>query len=82
MASPTHQFEIKPLVDLQFSGIDLSFTNSSLWMAIAALLSVVFFVSATRKKAMVPSRVQAMSELSYAFIANMVRENIGTLGRQ
>ncbi|MAH06276.1 MAG: F0F1 ATP synthase subunit A [Pseudomonadota bacterium] len=82
MASPTHQFEIKPLVDLQFSGIDLSFTNSSLWMAIAALLSVVFFVSATRKKAMVPSRVQAMSELSYAFIANMVRENIGTHGRQ
>ena len=51
-------------------------------MAIAALLSVVFFVSATRKKAMVPSRVQAMSELSYAFIANMVRENIGTHGRQ
>jgi|TARA_B100000073_G_scaffold347410_1_gene361668 F-type H+-transporting ATPase subunit a len=82
VASPTHQFEIKPLVDLQFSGIDLSFTNSSLWMAIAALLSVVFFVSATRKKAMVPSRVQAMSELSYAFIANMVRENIGTHGRQ
>lgn len=82
MASPTHQFEIKPLVDLQFSGIDLSFTNSSLWMVIAALLSIVFFVSASRKKAMVPSRLQAMSELTYAFIANMVRENIGTHGRQ
>lgn len=82
MASPTHQFEIKPLVDLQFSGIDLSFTNSSLWMVIAALLSVAFFVSASRKKAMVPSRLQAMSELTYAFIANMVRENIGTHGRQ
>ncbi len=82
MASPTHQFEIKPLVDLQFSGIDLSFTNSSLWMVIAALLSIVFFVTASRKKAMVPSRLQAMSELTYAFIANMVRENIGTHGRQ
>lgn len=51
-------------------------------MVIAALLSVAFFVSASRKKAMVPSRLQAMSELTYAFIANMVRENIGTHGRQ
>ena len=51
-------------------------------MVIAALLSIVFFVTASRKKAMVPSRLQAMSELTYAFIANMVRENIGTHGRQ
>lgn len=37
---------------------------------------------ASRKKSMVPSRMQAMSELTYSFIANMVRENIGTHGRQ
>lgn len=82
MASPTHQFEIKPLVDLQFSGVDLSFTNSSLWMIVATLVSITFFTLATGKKSMVPNRMQAMSEMAYAFIANMVRENIGTHGRQ
>lgn len=82
MASPTHQFEIKPLIELQLSGVDLSFTNSSLWMVIAAFLSIAFFAIASRKNSMVPSRIQAVTEISYAFIANMVRENIGTHGRQ
>jgi F-type H+-transporting ATPase subunit a len=82
VANPTYQFEIKPLVDLQFSGVDLSFTNSSLWMMASVVLSVLFFTVASRRKAMVPNRLQAMSEMTYAFIANMVRENIGTHGRQ
>jgi F-type H+-transporting ATPase subunit a len=82
VASPTHQFEIKPLIELQLSGVDLSFTNSSLWMVIAAFLSIAFFAIASRKHSMVPSRMQAMTEMCYAFIANMVRENIGTQGRQ
>ncbi len=82
MASPTHQFEIKPLIELQLSGVDLSFTNSSLWMVIAAFLSIAFFAMASRKNAMVPTRIQAVTEICYAFIANMVRENIGTHGRQ
>ena len=41
--SPLKQFEIKPLVDLELFGIDISFTNSSLWMVITTILILAFF---------------------------------------
>ena len=40
--SPLKQFEIKPLVDLELFGIDISFTNSSLWMVITTILILAF----------------------------------------
>lgn len=54
--------------------------NSSLWMTISVLVSVTFMTLATWKKAMVPGRVQVAAEMMYGFIANMIRENIGTRG--
>lgn len=82
MADPIHQFTITPLVDLNVAGVDISFTNSSLWMIIAAVLSIGLLSMATRRKALVPGRLQVLSEMMYEFIANMIRENIGTAGRQ
>ena len=83
MANPIHQFEIKPLVELpHVAGLDLSYTNSALWMTIAVVVSTVFFTMAMRKKAVVPGRAQMFAELIYEFIASMVRENIGLKGRQ
>ena len=35
MADPLHQFQIEPLLPISVGGTNLSFTNSSLWMAIA-----------------------------------------------
>ena len=32
---PIHQFVISPIVPISVAGLDLSFTNSSLWMALA-----------------------------------------------
>ena len=43
--SPLKQFEIKPLVDLELFGIDISFTNSSLWMVITTS-NIGFFLIA------------------------------------
>ena len=36
---PIHQFKIAPIVDLHPFGIDASFTNASLFMLIAVLMS-------------------------------------------
>ena len=36
MSNPLEQFEIKTLVPLQIGGIDVSFTNSALFMIIAS----------------------------------------------
>ena len=82
MANPIKQFEIQPLVPLNVGSFDISFTNSSLWMAIAVIVSTVIFTMAMRRKALVPGRMQMFAETIYSFVANMIRENIGPKGRQ
>lgn len=82
MADPIHQFVITPIIPLEVGGIDLSFTNSSLWMMIGVVLSTVTLTMATRRKSLVPGRLQVMGEMLYEFVANMIRENIGSGGRQ
>ncbi len=85
MANPVHQFEIHPLfVDSKFDvmGYDLSFTNSALWMVIAALSSIILLTIATRKARMVPGRAQMAAELLYEFVNKMVNENTAGKGRQ
>ena len=80
MASPVEQFEIKPIVKLELFGLDASFTNSSLFMVIGVGLICSFLLLATAGRSLVPGRMQSLAELSYEFIANMVRDNVGTAG--
>ena len=82
MADPIKQFVITPIIPFEVSGIDLSFTNSALWMVIAAVTSSIFLMLSIQNKAMVPGRFQAFSEMLYEFVASMVRDNIGSHGRQ
>jgi F-type H+-transporting ATPase subunit a len=82
MADPLKQFKIEPIVPIEIGGVDLSFTNSSMWMMIAVAVSIIFMSLATRRPAMVPNRVQAFAEGMYEFIAGMVRDNIGSKGRE
>ncbi len=80
LPDPMHQFEIKRLIDLDVFGFDASFTNSALFMVIAAGVITVFTVFAMRRGELVPGRLQSMAEMSYEFVANMVRDNVGTEG--
>ncbi|MAG96205.1 MAG: F0F1 ATP synthase subunit A [Alphaproteobacteria bacterium] len=80
--SPLTQFEIKRLVDIDIGGLDVSFTNSSLMMVIVLVLVTALLTLSMRGRAMVPGRWQSIAELSYEFIANMLRENVGSEGRQ
>lgn len=82
MADPLHQFVIKPLVPLQVGGVDVSFTNSSLWMMIGVVVATGFLSIAMRRRALVPGRMQVAAEMLYEFIAGMIRENIGPEGRR
>lgn len=82
MANPIHQFEIQPLIPLHFGNVDISYTNSALWMTLAVVVSTAFFTLAMNQKALVPNRMQALAEIMYEFVASMIRENIGTKGRQ
>jgi F-type H+-transporting ATPase subunit a len=74
------QFVIKPLVPIHLGRLDLSYTNSALLMTIVVALIMLLLVGATRRGALIPGRLQSMAELSYEFVAGMVRENVGTEG--
>jgi F-type H+-transporting ATPase subunit a len=82
VANPLHQFEIKPLVPIQLGGIDASFTNSAMAMVATVALVTLFLVLSVRGRALVPGRWQSMAELSYEFVANMVKDNVGNEGRK
>ncbi len=82
MADPIHQFVITPIIPFKMGMLDLSFTNSALWMVIGAIVSTTFLSLAMRRHAMVPGRLQMAAELLYEFIGKMVGENIGKYGKQ
>lgn len=77
---PMAQFDIKPLVEINLAGYDISYTNSALFMTLAVLGTFTLFWAATRKRTMVPGRMQSVGELMFEFIAGMVKENVGKEG--
>lgn len=78
MASgPMEQFQIEREADLfEIAGQTVSWTNSSLWMVVSVVLIIGFFILTMRGK-LIPGRMQSMGELSYEFIADMVRDTVG-----
>jgi len=82
VASPVEQFKLKSLVPFELGGVDLSYTTSSLWMTITLVCVTAFLTLSMRGGRLVPGRWQSMAEMSYEFIANMIRENVGGEGRK
>jgi len=82
VAGPLAQFQIKPIAHINAGGMDISFTNSALWMVITAVVVTVFMVIGMRKRELVPGPWQSMAEASYEFIGNMIRDNVGDEGRK
>jgi len=82
LADPMHQFKIATLIPFQIGGVDISFTNSSLWMLIGAVLSIVGLTIAAERKAMIPNRLQVGAESLYNFIDNLITENVGAGAKQ
>lgn len=80
-ANPIDQFKIKTYAPYEVAGVDVSFTNSSLWMMVMLVLVTVFLIGGMRKNAVVPGRWQSMVEMAYEFIAGMVRDNVGKEGK-
>jgi len=77
VASPLEQFEIHTLAPIDVGGINASFTNSSLFMAVAVVAVTAFLVLGMRKAALVPGRWQSMAEILYDFVTGMIRDNAG-----
>ena len=77
---PIHQFHINKLIPLDFNGVDLSFTNSSLFMVLTVAATSGFLVWSTSGRGLVPSRMQSIAEMAYEFTAGMLRDSAGSQG--
>ena len=82
MANPVEQFRIEPLVSLDVGGVNISFTNSALVMVLSICLVTAFLTLSVRGRALVPGRWQSVAEVLYEFVANMIRDNVGSQGRK
>ena len=84
MASPLEQFAIQDLTAPLFTigGHHIAVTNSAVFMMGAVVLSSGLLLAGAGKGAMIPGRIQAMAELFYEFIANMIRDNVGSAGKK
>lgn len=81
--SPLEQFAVKTLIPLpHVAGYDISFTNASLFMLLAFFSITAFFFFCLGRRSLVPGRMQSVAELCYEFIANLVRDSVGSEGRK
>ncbi len=80
--SPLAQFEINRLVEIDLAGADVSFTNSALLMVISLAGITLFMTLGMRRRALVPGRWQSLAEMSYEFVANLLRDTVGKDGRK
>jgi F-type H+-transporting ATPase subunit a len=79
--SPLEQFVIKPLIPIEVGGVDLSFTNSALWMALGVIAVTLLMTLATNARAAIPGRWQNVAEVFYDFIHGLVDETLGDKGK-
>jgi F-type H+-transporting ATPase subunit a len=81
MGDPIHQFEIKTFFSLfQLGPHEIAFTNSAAFMLAALAIIAFLMLVPTRRRALVPGRLQSMAELSYEFIATTIRSSAGNEG--
>ncbi|MGB3752970.1 MAG: F0F1 ATP synthase subunit A [Parerythrobacter sp.] len=76
-----YQFTIQPFTEWEMAGIDISFTNSALWMMITTVLLFVFMIGGMKRE-LVPGRWQMAVESVTGFIDDMLETNIGKGGRK
>ena len=77
--NPMHQFNVYRIgPEISFGNVDISFTNASLFMMISALAIISVFFAGTKRKAIVPTKIQLLTELSYTFISKMISDTAGS----
>lgn len=82
MSDPLHQFEIHTLFPLHIRGVDISFTNASLFMVAAVVVTTLFLLGGMSRAKTIPGRWQSMTEMFYGFVSNMLDETMGIKGRK
>jgi len=67
---------------MKIGNIDISLTNSSVMMIAVLVILNVFLIYATKRKSVVPGRLQSIAEMSYEMIYNTTQSNLGNNGKR
>jgi len=77
--NPMHQFNVYRIgPEINLGNVDISFTNASLFMVISALTIISVLFAGTRRKAIVPTKIQLLTELSYTLVSKMISDTAGS----
>lgn len=78
---PIHQFNLHRVVHfVPFPGVDISLSNSVIYMMIGTALVGLFFWAAGRHGALVPNRLQSAGEIVVGMVRDMAVSMIGPEG--
>ena len=75
--NPLDQFFVSPVLKFVPFGIDLTFTNASLFMMLASSLCLAYLWAALRAPKSIPSKLQMSAELVHKMVVQMVGSTIG-----
>ena len=77
--NPMHQFNVYRIgPEIKLGNVDISFTNASLFMIISALTIISILFVGTKRKAIVPTKIQLLTELSYTLVSKMISDTAGS----
>ena len=78
-SNPMYQFNVYRIgPEIKLGEVDISFTNASLFMVISSLAILIIFNLGTKKKSLVPDKLQLLAELSYSFVSKMISDTAGS----
>jgi F-type H+-transporting ATPase subunit a len=80
ISSPLEQFAITAVQHLWIGNVYFSFTNSALSIILSLTLFLGFH-SAGLRNSLVPNRFQALAEMLFDFVRNLIREQVGVAGK-
>ena len=76
---PIHQFNIEPIITLGHIGKHtIAITNSTVYMFVAVAVIGLLMLGTGRQ--LVPGRMQSVAEITYEFVATMIRSTAGSEG--
>ena len=78
-SNPMQQFTVHKIgPEINIAGIDLSFTNASLFMLISVSAVMMLLFLGTKQKKIIPGKMQLVAEMFYTFVAKMISDTAGS----
>lgn len=77
---PMHHFQVHNYVDISVFGLDISISNSTVWMWLVVAAAFGFFHFSFKNPGKIPGRWQSLAEMGYQFVHGVLRETVGEKG--